>query len=134
MARILIVDDEREVVMMLQFTLESVGHQISTAFSGAEALQCLGVEPARPEAPLPDLVVMDVRMPELDGLSTAARMAASPRVKAVPIILLSGDAGESRPMMARLPNVVGRLDKPFEPKALRALIADKLPPASPETR
>jgi len=130
MARVLIVDDEREVVMMLQFTLQSVGHEISVAFSGVEALQRLGVEPADPTLPLPDIVVMDVRMPELDGLSTAARMAASPRAKKVPIILLSGDGGESRPVMARLPNIVGRIDKPFEPKTLRQMIADKLPPAA----
>ena len=130
MSHILIVDDEREVVTLLKFTLEAAGYRISTAFSGAEALAVLGLEPSNPSAELPDIVVMDVRMPELDGLSTAARMAASPRTKAVPVILLSADGGESRPVMARLPNVVGRIDKPFEPKALRQMIADKLPPTA----
>ena len=132
MAHILIVDDEREVVELLKFTLGMIGYKVSTAFDGAEALAVLGIEPAAANVPLPDIVVMDMRMPVMDGLTAAGRMAADPRAKAVPVIVLTGDGGESRQVVARLPNVVGQLQKPFEPKTLRALIAEKLPPAPPE--
>jgi len=131
MARILVVDDEREVVMMLQFMLEKSGYEVAVAYDGAQALAALGVEP-RAATTLPDIVVMDMRMPVMDGATACRRMAADARAKAIPVIVLTGDAAEWKRLSSSFPNVVAHLEKPFEPKRLRELIAQKLPPASPE--
>ena len=133
MARILIVDDEQEIVTLIQFTLEQHGHQVSACLSGKQALAVLGIDPPNETAPLPDLILMDLNMNGLDGATACARLAATPRTRPVPIILLTGDAGASLKAAQNAPNCVGRLDKPFLPSALRALIDQKLPPA-PEVR
>ena len=67
MARILVVDDERDVATMLKFMLEKDGHVVEAAYDGRQALAAMGIEPADAEKPLPDLVILDVMMPELDG-------------------------------------------------------------------
>lgn len=122
MARILIVDDERDVATMLKFMLEKDGHEVSVAHDGAEALAALGVEPADAAKELPDLVIMDVMMPVMDGYAACARMFDDPRAKAVPVLMLTAK-GEMRDLHDRTPNVAAHIDKPFDPKHLREFVA-----------
>ncbi len=121
MARIMIVDDERDVVTMLKFLLEKDGHEVLTAYNGAEALQQLGVEPAGPRPPV-DLIVMDVMMPVLDGHSTCRHLAEDGEARKIPVLVLTAK-GDTRNLFQVLPNVGATLDKPFDPKRLRELIA-----------
>ena len=74
MASLLIVDDESALVMLMRAVLEKVGHTVADASNGAEALAKLGVAPENPSAPLPDLILLDVMMPVLDGVGTAAAL------------------------------------------------------------
>ena len=60
MAAILVVDDEPEIVTLLRFVLEQDGHTVGHAIHGVDALEKLGVEPSKPETPLPDLIVLDI--------------------------------------------------------------------------
>ncbi len=124
MARIMIVDDERDVVTLLRYLLERDGHEITAAYNGEEALAALGVEPPS-EAQVPDLIIMDVMMPVLDGYSVSEKLAASPRTRGVPLIVLTAK-GEMRDLFQRARNVAAYLDKPFDPKKLRELIASML--------
>ena len=122
MARILVVDDERDVATMLKFMLEKDGHVVETAHDGLEALASLGLESADGERSLPDLVILDVMMPHLDGPAVCARMFEDPRTKAVPVLMLTAK-GAMRDLHALTPNVAAHIDKPFDPRSLRELIA-----------
>ncbi|MDE2143645.1 MAG: response regulator [Elusimicrobia bacterium] len=127
MAKILVVDDEPSVVMLMRFVLEKSGHVVSEAHNGLEALQVLGVDPQDAGADLPDLVLLDVMMPIMDGLATAEALRADARVSKVPILVVSAK-GDMRGLFQEMPQVVGFFQKPFDPKLLREAIA-KIAPA-----
>jgi CheY-like chemotaxis protein len=76
MAAIMVVDDEPEIVTLLRFVLEADGHAVGSAVHGADALDKLGVEPARADASLPDLIVLDIMMPVMDGYQLNMRLQA----------------------------------------------------------
>jgi len=122
MAHIMLVDDERDVTTLLKFLLERDGHRVSIANDGAEALAKLGVEPAQTGAEVPDLIVLDVMMPVMDGFTVASRLAQHDRMKQVPLIILTAK-GEMRDLFQNATNVATYLEKPFDPKNLRELIA-----------
>jgi CheY-like chemotaxis protein len=125
MARILVVDDERDVATMLKFMLEKAGHQVATAHDGGEALAALGLEPLDEGKDPPDLAILDVMMPVLDGFEVCARMFKNPRTKLVPVLMLTAKGG-MKELHARTPNVAAHIDKPFDPVALRELVAEML--------
>jgi two-component system alkaline phosphatase synthesis response regulator PhoP len=122
MARILVVDDERDVVMLIKFMLEKDGHMVLTAHDGGEALSKLGLEPRDETAVPPDVAIMDVMMPVLDGWAVCTRMFEDPRTKAVPVVVLTAK-GEMKDLFHSTPNVAAHLEKPFDPKELRELVA-----------
>ena len=125
MARILVVDDERDVATMLKFMLEKDGHVVATAHDGMQALAELGLEPFDGEKPVPDLVILDVMMPGLDGYAVCARMFKEPRTKLVPVLMLTATGG-MRELHAVTANVAAHLDKPFDPRALRDLVGEMM--------
>jgi CheY-like chemotaxis protein len=122
MARILVVDDERDVATMLKFMLEKDGNSVEAAHDGLEALAAMGIQPADATKAAPDLVILDVMMPELDGYAVCARMFDDPRTKLVPVLMLTAKGG-MRELHEATPNVAAHVDKPFDPRALRELIA-----------
>jgi signal transduction histidine kinase len=81
-AKILVVDDNEQNRMLLEATLEGEGHEITLASGGEEALRAF-------EEKLPDCVLLDVRMPGLDGFAVCERMRALPGSKDVPILFLT---------------------------------------------
>ena len=125
MARILVVDDERDVATMLKFMLEKDGHVVEAAYDGRQALAAMGIEPADAEKPVPGLVILDVMMPELDGPAVCARMFEEPRTKLVPVVMLTAK-GAMRELHALTPNVAAHIDKPFDPRALRELVGEMM--------
>lgn len=131
MARILLVDDERDVVTLVKFMLEKDGHSVVPAYDGAEALAKLGLEPRDDTALVPDLAILDLMMPVMDGWTVCSRLREDPRTRAVPVIVLTAK-GESRDLFHAAPNVAAHLEKPFDPKALRDLVASMLDHRGPE--
>jgi CheY-like chemotaxis protein len=125
MARILLVDDERDVVTLIKFMLEKDGHMIIAAYDGGEALLKAGVEPRDETAVIPDLVILDVMMPVMDGYAVCARLQEDERTKNVPIIVLTAK-GESKDQLNPSRGVTSHLEKPFDPKMLRELVASLL--------
>ena len=121
----MIVDDEADVVTLLKFLLEKDGHAVTSACNGQDALEKLGVDPSRPETELPDLIVMDVMMPVCDGYTLSAKLAANAATRSLPLIVLTAK-GEMRDLFHYAPNVAAYIDKPFDPKRLRDLIASML--------
>jgi DNA-binding response OmpR family regulator len=81
-ARILIVDDERHNRQLLEVILEPEGYLLATATSGEEALAIVAQQP-------PDLILLDVMMPGMDGYQVAARIKADGATKDIPVIMLT---------------------------------------------
>ena len=121
MAKVLVVDDEPSVVMLMRFVLEKSGHVVSEAHNGLEALAALGVDPDNPAAELPDVVLLDVMMPIMDGLTTAEAMRDHPRASKVPILVVTAK-GDLRQLFESMPQVVGFFQKPFDPRLLREAV------------
>ena len=111
----MIVDDEPEIVMVLRFSLEKEGHNVLQAGNGQEALDQLGET-------LPDLVILDVMMPVMDGYTLYMRLQADARTRSIPILVLTAKGQKMRDLFEMAPNVAAYVQKPFDPKMLRDLI------------
>src|SRR3989304_7017345 len=96
MARILVVDDDARNLRLAVSVLEQAGHEVLSAEGGAE-----GVEVALAHAP--DLVLMDVQMPGMDGVSALRRLRADPRTAALKVVALTAFAmkGDAKRLLAR---------------------------------
>ncbi|MFH2201486.1 MAG: response regulator [Elusimicrobiota bacterium] len=133
MAHILAIDDEQDVITLMTFLLQKDGHRISSAHNGAKALEVLGVEPAAPRRPedLPDLIILDLMMPVMDGPGFARRLNRVESLSSIPMIILSAKGKVQE--FFELPNrKTLYLEKPFDPKELRRLIAEILGEGAPE--
>jgi CheY-like chemotaxis protein len=120
-AKVLVVDDEPSVVMLMRFVLEKSGHVVSEAHNGLEALATLGVDPENAAAELPDVILLDVMMPIMDGLTTAEALCAHPRASKVPILVVTAK-GDLRQLFETMPQVAGFFQKPFDPRLLREAV------------
>lgn len=103
--RILVVDDDPTLCRLYEQFLKEEGYETITAANGADALSVL-VEKQ------PDLVVLDVMMPVLDGVSVAKLMRENPATEGIPILLVS--ASPFLPQWAKKANVQSQLSKPFD--------------------
>src|ERR1700738_3609001 len=108
---ILVVDDVADNVDILQMRLEAQGYAVATAADGIEALEKI-------RALLPDLVLLDVMMPRLDGIETVKRLKADPSLPFVPVILVTAKA-DAKDVIEGLESGGGAfLTKPVDPAAL----------------
>ncbi len=128
MARILVVDDEQAIVTLMRFILEKAGHQVQEAYNGVEGLAALGVEPRDASKDLPDLIVLDVMMPVMDGHTMSVRLRAEPRTAKIPLLVVTAK-GDTRTLFEKMPGVSAFFGKPFNPKDLRDAVSKALPPA-----
>jgi adenylate cyclase len=112
---ILVVDDDRVNRTLLARSLEALGHRVVTASNGSEALDLLQVEE-------PDIVLLDIVMPGMDGVTVLGRIKGDPALRAVPVIMIS--ALEDFDSVVRCIELGAEdyLQKPFDPVLLRARI------------
>ncbi|MDT8438360.1 MAG: response regulator [Wenzhouxiangellaceae bacterium] len=115
MAKILAVDDSRSLRRMVSFTLNQAGHEISEAENGREALAIAA------EIPF-DLVLMDVNMPELDGLETVKQLRRMPSYQSTPVLMLTTEASEEKKNEGRAAGASGWMVKPFSPEKLVSVV------------
>src|SRR2546423_5127234 len=85
MAKILVVDDEPDAVELVEFNLKSAGYEVVTAADGSEALK-------KARAHSPDLIVLDLMLPEVDGLEVCKILRRDPATSAIPIIMVAAKA------------------------------------------
>jgi len=125
MASILVVDDERDIVTLIKVILEKEGHSVTAAYGGLEALAALGLEP--PQAPVcrPDLALIDLMMPSMDGLSLTKRLAADPSTNRIRVVILTAKDRSSE-MFGSIKTVAAVLEKPFDPQTLREAVASAM--------
>ena len=86
--RVLVVDDEEHILMILKDSLEFSGFQVVTATNGLEALEQV-------EKESPELVVLDIGMPKLDGWEVCRRLKADPKTQSIPVVILTAYAQTS---------------------------------------
>lgn len=121
--RILIVDDEGETIELLQPRLEVAGYEVVCALGGEE-----GLEKARQEKP--DLVLLDVMMPKLNGYQVCRELKRDPKTKGMKIVMLTAKVQESDKYWGRECGADDYVTKPYEPKELLAAIKNLLLPVS----
>jgi CheY-like chemotaxis protein len=133
LANILIVDDDPDIRGVFQEALELLGHCVATACNGLEAIGLLSCDP------LPDILLVDVMMPVMDGRELLGRIGAAPRTSGLPVILITGASPDSDDF----PNACdyqALITKPFDiwdvAKCVDSLLDDRKPQidrSSPES-
>ena len=109
--KILVVDDEPEAVELVEFNLRQAGYAVSTAADGAEALKKARTQP-------PDLIVLDVMLPEMDGFEICKTLRLEPVTARVPVIMLTAKAAEIDRVLGLELGADDYLTKPFSPREL----------------
>ncbi len=117
--RILVVDDEIYIVHILEFSLTMEGFNILTAFDGDEALRVI-------ERERPDLVVLDIMMPKLDGYEVCRRLRKDERFANLPVILLSAKGRSIDREVGLQAGADDYITKPFSPRKLVEKIRELL--------
>ncbi|MCK5082345.1 MAG: response regulator [Candidatus Omnitrophica bacterium] len=123
MPRILLVDDEVQLVTMVQMRLEANGYEVVTASNGQE-----GLDKAKSENP--DLIMMDVMMPKMDGYKVCGLLKNDTRYSKIPIILFTARAQQDDKELGGEVGADAYITKPFEPPMLLAKIEELLNKAS----
>jgi two-component system chemotaxis response regulator CheY len=119
MARILAVDDSAAMRQMVGITLTGAGHEVQQASDGRQALQIAEREKF-------DLVITDVNMPNMDGLTLVRQLRNLPSYKFVPLLVLTTEATADRKLEGKQAGATGWLVKPFNPDRLLATVAKVL--------
>jgi two-component system chemotaxis response regulator CheY len=114
--RILTVDDSASMRQMALFTLQGAGYTVLQACDGVEAL-----EMARETAV--DLVLTDVHMPRMDGITLVRELRTLPAYKFVPMLILTTESSQEKKMEGKAAGATGWLIKPFIPPQLVATVA-----------
>ena len=113
--QILIVDDERDLVELLGYNLKKAGYDIVTAFNGRAALEAISQR-------LPDLVLLDIMLPELSGTEVASRIRSNVQTAGIPIIMLTAKGEEIDQLVGLTVGADDYVCKPFSVKVLLARI------------
>ncbi|HMU93774.1 MAG TPA: response regulator [Anaerolineales bacterium] len=111
MARILIAEDEPDIRELVAFTLRFAGHEVTATANGEEALQQAGQI-------IPDIIIMDVRMPRMTGYDACRAMKADPILKDIPVVFLSAKGQDSEIQTGLEAGAEEYLLKPFAPDQL----------------
>jgi two-component system alkaline phosphatase synthesis response regulator PhoP len=109
--RILVVDDEIYIVHILDFSLGMEGYEVLTALDGEQALERLKNEK-------PDLIVLDIMMPKVDGYEVCRTIKSSPETQHIPVILLSAKGRNVDQKMGFDVGADDYITKPFSPRKL----------------
>ncbi|SDE62264.1 response regulator [Desulfuromonas thiophila] len=112
---VLAVDDSRSILQMVSMTLKGAGYQVVEAGNGQEAL-------AQAQKQKFDLVLTDLNMPVMDGLTLVQKLRAAPAYKFTPILMLTTEAGESFKAKGKAAGLTGWLVKPFDPAKLLGVV------------
>ena len=114
------VDDSATMRNMISFTLKGAGHEVLQASDGREALSLLQTRKV-------DMVISDINMPNMDGVTLTRELRALPQFRTTPIILLTTESSPERKADGRAAGATGWIVKPFQPEQLLAVVSKVLP-------
>jgi DNA-binding response OmpR family regulator len=122
MARILIAEDERDIRDLITFTLRFAGHEVIATSNGEEALNTALRE-------IPELILLDVRMPRMTGYEACRHIKANPTTQHIPVVFLSAKGQDSEVQTGLEAGATEYILKPFSPDQLtdriRAILAEQ---------
>jgi DNA-binding response OmpR family regulator len=119
---VLVIDDTEEIALFIQAILESAGYQVQLAANGADGLQkVLDRTPA--------LIILDLQMPEIDGIGVLRRLKARPPYDEIPVVVLSANQALDDVTAACTLGAKDYMTKPFKPEDLVAKVAKHIRPA-----
>ena len=113
--KILVVDDERHIVRLVEVNLTRAGYDVASAYDGVEALEKVKQED-------PDMIVLDVMMPRMDGFEVLKRLQADPDTQDIPVIMLTAKAQDADIFRGWSSGVSSYLTKPFNPRELLTFV------------
>ncbi len=113
--RILVTDDDPVILRLLQVNLELEGYDVLLAHHGEEAYELAVAE-------TPDLVILDIMMPRMDGYETVEKLKATETTKDIPVVFLSAKAQQSDIERGKEYGVADYLTKPFDPTELLEVV------------
>jgi DNA-binding response OmpR family regulator len=111
MSKILVAEDENDILDLITFTLKYGGHEVITSSNGADALELTRLEK-------PDLVLLDVRMPRMTGYEVCQNLKSDERTKLIPVVFLSAKGQEVEVNTGYEVGAVDYILKPFAPEIL----------------
>jgi len=111
MARILIAEDEKDIRDLITFLLQFAGHEVIPTANGEEAYERARIE-------IPDLILMDVRMPKMTGYEACVKMKADDTIQHIPVVFLSAKGQDSEVAAGLDAGAAEYLLKPFSPDQL----------------
>jgi len=115
MAKILAVDDARSMCEIIKAILTKEGHEVTTVLSGREALELAKTQTF-------DIVLTDVNMPEMNGISLVSKLRLKEGFEYVPIIMVTTEGKDYKKSKARTMGASGWLQKPFTPERLKKAV------------
>lgn len=118
--RILIVDDEPDVVTFIERTLKNEGFDVSLAYDGISALEAA-------ESEQPDMILLDIMMPMMSGYEVCQQLKANPRTQDIKVLCVSSAHSEDARDRTQQVGAVGLVMKPFTPAELIAQIRRHMP-------
>jgi CheY-like chemotaxis protein len=119
-ARVLVADDDEDILALVTAVLQRSGHEVIAVQDGAQAL-------ATVQSHSPDLAVLDISMPEVDGLEVLRRVRADVETRDLPVILLSAQAQEADVERGYATGASAYMKKPFSPRELADQVDALLP-------
>lgn len=121
--RILAVDDQRHIARLVQIHLEGAGYEVALAHDGAEALE-------KVRESVPDLVILDLMLPKVDGLEVLRQLKEDPITESIPVIILTARAGADDALQGYDRGAQWYLGKPVDPVELLTFVNNVLGPFS----
>ena len=124
MARILISEDEADIRNLITFTLRFAGHEVVDTANGFEAIEAAETMAVKGE--LPDLILMDVRMPRMTGYEACQKIKANPMLKDIPVVILSAKGQDAEVQAGLESGASAYIVKPFSPDQLTNKVKELL--------
>ena len=112
---ILVVEDEEDILELVSYNLQKEGYQVTQAMSGEKALQSVDEDP-------PQLILLDLMLPEIDGLEVCRRLKRDPETATIPIVMLTAKGEESDIVAGLEMGADDYVTKPFSPRVLIARV------------
>ncbi|MFQ6133096.1 MAG: response regulator transcription factor [Armatimonadota bacterium] len=113
--RILVVDDEKHIVRLVEVNLRRAGYEVDKAYDGKEALEVLANQK-------PDMIILDVMMPQMDGFEVLKELRGNPETAEIPVIMLTAKAQDADVFRGWQAGVDSYLTKPFSPMELLTFV------------
>ena len=122
MKKILLVDDSKTMLMSMEGVLKRAGYEVASSVSGEDAVTKIG-------SFMPDLMITDLNMPGMDGISLIKKVKSMASMRFKPILMLTTESQQAKRDEAKAAGATGWLVKPVQPNDLTAVVKQVLPGA-----